>query len=141
MSIQEIQKSIVEDFSFFEEWEDKYRYIIDQGKELPVMPEEHKVEDYKVRGCQSQVWLYPEFRDGKIFFEGDSDASIVKGLVALVLRVYSGQTPAAILGEPLYFIAEIGLGTHLSPTRSNGLASMVKQVRNYAVAFQAQSGQ
>jgi cysteine desulfuration protein SufE len=138
MTIPEIQRSIVEDFSFFDEWEDKYRYIIDQGKELAPMAPEHRTEDYKVLGCQSQVWLYPLQREGRLHFEGDSDAAIVKGLVALVLRVYSGQKPEDIVKEPLFFIDEIGLGSHLSPTRSNGLASMVKQVRNYAVAISSQ---
>jgi cysteine desulfuration protein SufE len=135
MTMAEIQRDIVDDFSLLEEWEDKYRMIIDLGRELPAMTEAHKTEENKVRGCQSQVWLWCEQRDGKLFFEGDSDASIVKGLVSLVLRVYSGQSPQDILAEPLTFIDEIGLGSHLSPTRSNGLASMVKQVRNYAVAL------
>lgn len=134
-SISDIQEEIVGEFAFFEDWTDKYRYIIDLGKELAPYPEAERTEDNKVRGCQSQVWLHASNREGKLFFEGDSDAHIVKGLVALLLRTYSGHSPKEILDTPLTFIDEIGLSSHLSPTRSNGLAAMVKQIKAYALAY------
>jgi cysteine desulfuration protein SufE len=135
MNPQEIQTQIVEEFSFLENWEDKYQLIIDLGRELKPMPEAHKTEENKVRGCQSQVWLFPVFENGKLFFEADSDAIIVKGLVALLMRVYSGQSPKAILDTPLFFIDAIGLSSNLSPTRSNGLASMAMKIKLYAADF------
>ena len=139
MTITEIQDEIVDEFAFLEDWSEKYKYIIDLGKELEAYPEEHRNEDHKVRGCQSQVWLYASLEGGRIHFWGDSDAMIVKGLVSLLLRVYSGQSPKDILDADLTFIEKIGLGTHLSPTRTNGLASMAKQIKIYALAFQAKA--
>lgn len=137
MTLQETQADIVDEFTFLEDWSDKYAHIISLGKEMEDMPEAHKTEENRVRGCQSQVWLHAELAGDQVKFEGDSDAMIVKGLVSLLLRVYSNRTPDEILSSELTFINEIGLSTHLSPTRSNGLASMVKQIKNYALAFKA----
>lgn len=128
---------IVAEFNRFSSWEDRYSHIIQIGKELPALPDILKTDDYKVRGCQSQVWLIPEFKDGKIYFQADSDASIVKGLIALLLKVYSGRTPKEILAQPADFIQELGLNTNLSQTRANGLVAMIKQIKFYALAFQA----
>lgn len=139
MTIQELQDEIVEEFEFLEDWDDKYAHIISLGKEMPDFAEEWRTEDNKVRGCQSQVWLHAGLENGHIRFHGDSDALIVKGLVSLLMKVYDNQPPAEIIQAPLNFIERIGLSTHLSPTRSNGLASMVKQIKNYAIAFQAMS--
>ncbi len=136
MTIEEIQKEIIDEFGFFEDWDDKYRHIIDMGKELAPFPEDHRNDEYRVRGCQSQVWLYPVVENGTIRFYADSDALIVKGLISLLLRVYSGHTPQEIKNSELIFIDQVGLGTHLSPTRSNGLAAMLKQIRYYAVAME-----
>lgn len=135
MNPQEIQDRLAGDFEFLESWEDKYQHIIDLGRELPPMAEEHRREENKVRGCQSQVWLHAEMRDGLLWFEADSDALIVKGLVSLLMKVYNGQPPALIVGTPLNLIDRIGLSSNLSPTRSNGLASMVKQIMAYAAAY------
>lgn len=135
MNPEQVQKEIIDEFTFLENWEDKYKHIIDLGKEIPAFPEMYRKEENKVRGCQAQVWLHAEFREGKVFFEADSDAFIVKGLVALLLRIFSGQTPRAILDTRLTFIESVGLSSHLSPTRSNGLAAMEKQMRAYAIAF------
>ncbi len=134
-TIEEIEKEIVEDFSLFDSWDDKYEYIIDLGKKLPPLEEVHKVEENKVRGCQSTVWLAADFRDGRVFFKADSDAVIVKGLISMLIKVLSGQTPDAIVEAKLGFINEIGMMGHLAQTRSNGLLSMVKQMKNYALAF------
>ncbi|RYZ58583.1 MAG: SufE family protein [Chitinophagaceae bacterium] len=134
-SIAEIEKEIVEDFSLFDSWDDKYEYIIDLGKKLPPLEAVHKVDENKVRGCQSTVWLAADFRDGKVFFKADSDAVIVKGLISMLIKVLSGQTPDAIVEAKLGFINEIGMMGHLAQTRSNGLLSMVKQMKNYALAF------
>lgn len=139
MTVTETQAEIVDEFAFFEDWADKYKYIIDLGKDLEAFPEAQRTDENKVRGCQSQVWLHAEAQEGKVKFWGDSDAMIVKGLVALLLRVFSGHTPQEILESDTKFLEEIGLGTHLSPTRTNGLFSMVKQIRMYALAFQAKS--
>jgi len=135
MSIEEIQKEIVEEFSLYEDWMDKYGYLIELGNRLEELDPQYKTDQYLIKGCQSRVWLTAERRDGKLFFKGESDAVIVKGLVALLLRVFSGHTPKEITESNLYFIDEIGLNRHLSPTRSNGLLAMVKQIRLYAVAF------
>lgn len=135
MSIEAAQNDIVEEFEFLEEWNDKYSHIIQLGGELEAYPEEFRNDDYRVRGCQSQVWLYPVHENGVIHFYGDSDALIVKGLVALLLRVFSDRSPAEIKEADLFFIDRIGLGTHLSPTRSNGLVAMIKQIKLYAVAL------
>ncbi len=135
MTIQEIQQEIVSEFSVYTDWMDKYAYLIELGNELPPIEEHYKTEQHLIRGCQSQVWLNAEYRDGKLFYQGESDALIVKGLVALLLRVVNGQPVDEIIGSDFFFINEIGLKEHLSPTRSNGLLAMVKQIKLYAVAF------
>lgn len=133
--IDEIEKEIVEEFSLFDSWEDKYEYIIDLGKKLPPLEEKYRVDENKVRGCQSNVWLAAEYQGGQIHFKADSDAVIVKGLVSMLIRVLSGQTPDAITAAKLDFIREIGMVGHLAQTRSNGLLSMVKGMKNYALAY------
>ncbi len=136
-SIEAKQKDIVEDFSSFSDWMQKYEYIIELGKDLPRIEEKYKVEDNLIKGCQSRVWLHADkTTDGKITFTADSDAIITKGLVALVVDVLSGSKPAEILESDLHFINDIGLNEHLSPTRSNGLASMIRQMKYYAAAYQ-----
>ncbi len=137
MSIQEIQKEIVEEFQYLPDWEEKYSEVIRLGRKLPEYPEEFRDEKYKVKGCQSQVWLHPEFKDGKICFDADSDAMIVKGLIGLLMRVYNNRTPQEILDNPPDFLQEIGIDKHLSPTRKNGLGAMMKQIQMYAVAFKS----
>lgn len=136
MTIDEIQQEIVGEFSGFEDWMDKYAYLIEIGNELVPIDPKYKIENNLIRGCQSRVWLHQEFEDGKIKFEAESDALIVKGLVALLLRIYSGRTPHEILTSEPRFIDEIGLRQHLSPTRSNGLLAMVKQMKLYALAYE-----
>jgi cysteine desulfuration protein SufE len=135
MTISEIQKEIVEEFSAFEDWMDKYGYLIELGNELKDLDPKDKIDQFIIKGCQSRVWLVSDFQDGKIIFRGESDAVIVKGLVALLLRVVSNRTPQEILNNELFFIDEIGLKQHLSPTRSNGLLAMIKQIKLYAVAY------
>lgn len=135
MTISEVQHNIIEEFSVYEDWMDKYQYLIELGNELKNLDAEDKNDQNIIKGCQSRVWLVSEYKDGKIFFRGESDAVIVKGLVALLLRVVSGRTPQEILDNDLFFIDSLGLKQHLSPTRSNGLLSMVKQIRLYAVAY------
>ncbi len=137
MSINEIQDEIIEEFSGFDDWMDKYQLLIDLGNEQEPLDEQYKVESNLIDGCQSRVWLQADYQDGVINFTAESDALIVKGIVALLIRVLSGHTPQEILDADLYFINEIGLKEHLSPTRSNGLLAMVKQIRMYALAFQA----
>ncbi len=139
MTIKEEQDAIVEDFSFFSDWMDKYEYIIQLGKELPLIEEPYKTEANLIKGCQSRVWLHAEYKDGKLLFTADSDAIITKGLVGMVIRVLSGHTPKEIVDAQIYFIDAIGLKDHLSPTRSNGLLSMLKQIKLYALAMQAKS--
>ncbi|PRD48604.1 SufE family protein [Sphingobacterium haloxyli] len=139
MTINEIQDELIDDFSFYQDWMEKYEYIIQLGKEVPLIKEEYKKDDYIIKGCQSKVWLYPELRDEKVYFTADSDAIITKGLVSLMVKVLSGHTPQEIAQADLYFIDEIGLKEHLSPTRANGLLSMVKQMKLYAVALQMRS--
>lgn len=136
MTINEIQQEIIEEFSGFEDWMDKYSYLIEIGNEMAPIDPKYKVESNLIRGCQSRVWLHQNFTDGKIIFEAESDALIVKGLVALLLRVYSNRTPKEILEAEPRFIDEIGLRQHLSPTRSNGLLAMVKQMKLYALAYE-----
>ena len=138
-SIKEIQNEIVDEFSLFDEWMDKYEHIIELGKDLPLIDEEHKTEENLIKGCQSRVWLHAELKDGKIIFTADSDAIITKGIIALMIRVFSGHTPKEIAEADLFFIDRIGLKEHLSPTRSNGLLSMVKQIKMYSIAFQAKA--
>ena len=137
MTINEIQDEIIEEFSNFDDWMDKYQLLIDLGNEQEALDEKYKVEQNLIDGCQSRVWLQADYHDGIIDFTAESDALIVKGIVALLIRVLSGHTPQEILDADLYFIDQIGLKEHLSPTRSNGLLAMVKQMRMYAVAFKA----
>ena len=135
LTIEEIEREIVEEFSLFDSWDDKYEYIIDLGKKLPMLEEQFKKDENKVRGCQSTVWLAADYKDGRIFYKADSDAMIVKGLISMLIRVLSGQTPDDIVNAKLDFIREIGMMSHLAQTRSNGLLAMVKQMKNYALAF------
>lgn len=137
MGFKETQNDIVEEFSVYEDWLDKYNYLIELGSELPEMDPRYKTGEYLISGCQSRVWLHAGLKDGKIEFQADSDAVIVKGIVALLVKVMSGRTPEEILGNDLFFIDEIGLHQNLSPTRSNGLLAMVKKMRLYALAYQA----
>ena len=139
MTISELQDQIVSEFSLFEDWMDKYNYLIEMGKSIPVIDEAYKTEQYVITGCQSKVWLHADYRDGKIFFSADSDAIITKGIVNLLIRVLSGHSPEEILNADMGFIDRIGLREHLSPTRSNGLTSMVKQMKLYALAFKTKS--
>ena len=137
MTLQEKKQQVIEDFSLYEEWLDKYEYLIELGKALPPFPEEKKTEENLIKGCQSRVWLSHEKRDGRIWFEADSDAIITKGIVYLLIKVLSGHTPQEILDNDLSYLDVIGLKNHLSPTRSNGLASMMKQIKLYALAYSA----
>ena len=139
MTIKEIQDELISDFSFMDEWMDKYEYIIQLGKDLPLIDAKYKTPDNLIKGCQSQVWLHAELQDGKLIFTADSDAVITKGLVSLMVTVLSGHTPKEIAEAEIYFIDEIGLRSHLSPTRSNGLLSMLKQMKIYAMAYQLKS--
>ena len=139
MTINEIQDEIIEEFASFDDWMDKYQMLIDLGNEQEPLDEQYKTESNLIDGCQSRVWLQADYSDGIIHFTAESDALIVKGIVALLIRVLSGHTPDEILGADLYFIDRIGLKEHLSPTRSNGLLAMVKQIRMYALAFQAKA--
>lgn len=139
MTINEIQDEIIDEFAFFDDWMNKYEYIIELGKDLPLIDEQYKREDYLIKGCQSLVWLHADEKDGKVQFTADSDAIITKGLIALMIRVLSDQKPADIAAADLYFIDKIGLQEHLSPTRANGLLSMVKQMKMYGLALQARN--
>jgi len=138
MKIKEIQEEIIDEFAFFDDWMQRYEHMISLGKSLPLIDESNKTEEYLIKGCQSKVWVFPEFKDGKVLFTADSDAIITKGIVALLLRVFSNQTPEDILKADTAFIDEIGLKEHLSPTRANGLVSMIKQLKMYALAYQSQ---
>lgn len=137
MTINELQDNVIEEFSVFDDWMDKYALLIDLGNSLPALDEKYKTESNLIEGCQSRVWLHADYTDGVITFQGESDAVIVKGIVSLLISILSGHTPKEILEADLYFIDKIGLKEHLSPTRSNGLVAMVKQMRMYALAFQA----
>ncbi len=137
MNINHLQDEIIEEFSLFEDWMDKYNHLIELSKDLPAIPQKYKTSEYLISGCQSKVWLHAELKDGKVFFSADSDAIITKGIVALLIRVLSGCEPGEIINQELYFIDRIGLKENLSPTRSNGLLAMVKQMKLYALAFQA----
>ncbi|WFB62571.1 SufE family protein [Sphingobacterium sp. WM] len=139
MTINEIQDELIEDFSFYQDWMEKYEFIIQLGKELPIINESDRQDQYIIKGCQSKVWLVPEMKDGKLIFTADSDAVITKGLVSLMVKVLSGHSPKEIADAELYFIDQIGLKEHLSPTRANGLLSMVKQIKLYAIALQAKA--
>lgn len=138
MTINEIQDEIIEEFSLFDDWMDKYQYLIDLSKNLPIIDDKYKSDEYLIKGCQSQVWLFAEKKDDKVVFTADSDAIITKGIISLLIRVLSNQTPQSILDCDLHFIEAIGLKENLSPTRSNGLLSMIKQMKIYALAFNAQ---
>lgn len=134
-TIPAIEDEIVYEFSLFDNWEDKYEYLIDIGKKLPVLEDIHKKDENKIRGCQSTVWMVSEYRDGRIFYKADSDAMIVKGLVSMLIRVFSGQKPADIVAADMKFIDAIGMSTHLAQTRSNGLRSMIKQMKLDAMVW------
>jgi cysteine desulfuration protein SufE len=136
-AIEEVQKNIVDEFVIFDDWMDRYNYLIELSNELPVIDEKKKNNDYLIRGCQSKVWLDAQYQDGKIIYTADSDAIITKGIIALLIRVLSGRTPQEIMNAKLEFIDQIGLKQNLSPTRANGLLSMIKQMRLYAIAYDA----
>jgi len=140
MTIEEAQQEIIDEFSVYTDWMDKYGYLIELGNELTDLDPKEKTDQNLIKGCQSRVWLVAEMNDGKINFRGESDAVIVKGLVALLLRVVSGRTPKELIDNDLHFIDDLGLKQHLSPTRSNGLLAMVKQIRLYAVAYNKIAG-
>jgi len=139
MTINQVQDAIIDEFSAFDDWMDKYNLLIDMGKDLPLIDPKFKIRDFLIEGCQSKVWLHPEFSGDKILFRADSDAIITRGIVGLLIRVLSGRTPDEILAAELYFIDKIGLRQNLSPTRSNGLLSMVRQMKLYAMAYKATS--
>ncbi|KIO78086.1 Fe-S metabolism protein SufE [Pedobacter lusitanus] len=138
MTINEQQDEIIEEFEIFSDWMDKYENIIDMGKELPLIDAQYKIPENLIKGCQSSVWLHPEYKEGRIWFTADSDAIITKGLISMMVRVLSGHTPQEIIEADLYFINTIGLQSHLSPNRSNGLLAMLKQMKMYAMAFKSQ---
>ena len=138
MSIQEIQNDIIEEFAMFEDWEERYQYMIDLGKTLPLIDPKYKTEDHIIKGCQSKVWVHAEMNDEKVEFTADSDAIITKGIIAILIRAFSNQHPEAIIKADTDFIDKIGLKDHLSPTRANGLVSMIKQLKMYAIAYQTQ---
>lgn len=138
-SIEAIENQIVDDFSLFDSWEEKYEYLIELGKKLQPLDDQYKLEENIIKGCQSTVWLVAHFEDGKIYFKADSDAVIVKGLVSLLIHVLSGHSPKEILESSLGFLDKIGMMSHLAQTRSNGLLAMIKQMKNYALAFQVQA--
>lgn len=137
-TIQEIQEEIIDEFSMFDDWMQRYEYMIDLGKSLPLIQEEYKTDDYSIKGCQSKVWVHANMEEGNIHFTADSDAIITKGIIAILIRAFSGQAPSAIIEADTAFIDEIGLKEHLSITRANGLVSMIKQLKLYAVAYQTQ---
>jgi len=134
-TIEEIEQEIIEEFSLFDNWDDKYEYIIDLGKKLAPLDDQYKKDENKVKGCQSTVWLVADYKDGRIYYKAESDAIIVKGLISMLIRVLSGQAADDIVNTKLDFIREIGMISHLAQTRSNGLLSMVKQMKNYALAY------
>lgn len=136
-SIAEVQEELIEEFQFLDDWMDRYKHIIDLGQQLPPFPEEWMTDEFKVRGCQSQVWLVPEHKDGRIIFHAISDAAIVSGLIAILLKIYSNRTPEEIIASPPSFIEGIGLDEHLSPSRSNGLHAMVQTMLKHAGAHTA----
>ena len=139
MTIQEIQNEIVDEFSMFDDWMQRYEYIIDLGKGLPIIDEQYKTEDNIIKGCQSKVWVHAEQNGDKVIFTADSDAILTKGIIAILIRAFSNQKAADILEANTDFIDEIGLKEHLSPTRANGLVSMIKKIKMYALAFQAKN--
>lgn len=139
MTIKEVQNEIIDEFSMFDDWTERYEYIIELGKSLPMIDEQYKTDDYIIKGCQSKVWLNAEQKDEKIVFTADSDAILTKGIIAIMIRVFSGQNPKDILDASTDFVDEIGLKEHLSPTRANGLVSMIKQIKMYALAFDSKN--
>lgn len=138
MTIKDVQEELVDEFSMFEDWMQRYEYMIELGKSLPLIADEYKIDENLIKGCQSKVWLYANLNGNKVEYTADSDAIITKGIVSILIRTYSNQTPEAIIAADTDFIDEIGLKEHLSPTRANGLVSMVKQIKMYAIAYQAQ---
>ena len=138
MTIKDIQEDIIDEFSMFEDWEERYQYMIDLGKTLPLIEEKFKTENNIIKGCQSKVWVHAEMNDDKVVFTADSDAIITKGIIAILIRVFSNQHPSDIIEADTSFIDAIGLKEHLSPTRANGLVSMIKQLKMYAIAYQTQ---
>ncbi|MDB9755070.1 SufE family protein [Winogradskyella sp.] len=138
MTIEDVQNEIIEEFAMFEDWEERYQYMIDLGKDLPLIDPTYKTEDNIIKGCQSKVWVHANMQDDKINFTADSDAIITKGIIAILIRAFSNQHPTAILEANTDFIDKIGLKEHLSPTRANGLVSMIKQLKLYAIAYQTQ---
>ena len=140
MTIKEIQEEIIEDFDLFEDWMQRYGFIIEMGKSLPGISETNKTDDNLIKGCQSKVWLHADYKDGKLIFSADSDAILTKGIIALLLKVFNDRTPDQILDAEPYFIDEIGLKEHLSPTRANGLLSMIKQIKLLALMYKSKNG-
>jgi len=138
VSIQDIQNDIIEEFAMFDDWEERYQYMIDLGKTLPLIDEQYKTDDYLIKGCQSKVWVHANMENNKVVFTADSDAIITKGVIAILIRVFSNQRPKDIIDANTDFIDKIGLKEHLSPTRANGLVSMIKQLKMYAIAYQTQ---
>ena len=139
MTIKDIQNEIVNEFSMFDDWMERYEYIIELGKGLPIIEDQYKTEDNIIKGCQSKVWVHAEEKDGKVVFTADSDAILTKGIIAILIRAFSNQTPAEILEANTDFVDEIGLKEHLSATRANGLVSMIKKIKMYALAFEAKN--
>jgi len=139
MTIKEVQNEIIDEFSMFDDWTERYEYIIELGKSLPIIDEKYKTDENLIKGCQSKVWLNAEQQEDKVVFTADSDAILTKGIIAIMIRVFSNQSPQTILEASTDFIDEIGLKEHLSPTRANGLVSMIKQIKMYALAFQAKN--
>ena len=138
MTIKAIQDDIIDEFSMFEDWEERYQYMIDLGKTLPLIDEHYKTEGNIIKGCQSKVWVHAEMKEGNVVFTADSDAIITKGIIAILIRVFSNHQPKDIISADTEFIDKIGLKEHLSPTRANGLVSMIKQIKMYAIAYQTQ---
>jgi cysteine desulfuration protein SufE len=138
MNIEEIKEEIIDEFAMFDNWEDRYQYMIDLGKSLPLIDPQYKTEDHIIKGCQSKVWVHADMKEDKVRFTADSDAIITKGIIAILIRVFSNQHPSDIIEADTDFIDEIGLKEHLSPTRANGLVSMIKQLKMYAIAYQTQ---
>jgi len=138
VTIEEIQNEIIDEFSLFDDWMQRYEYMIDLGKSLPLISDQYKTEDNLIKGCQSKVWVHAELEDDKVVFTADSDAIITKGIIAILIRVFSNQHPKAIIDADMGFIDDIGLKEHLSPSRANGLVSMIKQIKMYALAYQTQ---
>jgi len=138
VTIQDIQNDIIEEFSMFEDWEERYQYMIDLGKTLPLIDSQYKIDSNLIKGCQSKVWVHAEMKDDKVTFTADSDAIITKGIIAILIRVFSNQHPKDIIDADTSFIDAIGLKEHLSPTRANGLVNMIKQLKMYAIAYQTQ---